>query len=92
MGSARDLARIAARVGAGPLELTNRANLQLRAVPVEAIGAVRAAMVRYVVPAGDNRVATIYLDPESGAIVRILARGFEAPGGVASMQCWLAKE
>ena len=35
---------------------------------------------------GDNREATIYVDPNSGVILRIVRRGFEAPDGVASQQ------
>jgi precorrin-3B synthase len=42
---AGELAAVAARVGAGPFELTNRANLQLRGIPVDAVPGVRAALV-----------------------------------------------
>lgn len=57
--AAHDLAAVAARVGAGPFELTNRANLQLRGVPVEAAPQVRDALVAAgitpAVPAADAR-------------------------------------
>lgn len=43
--AARTLAAIADDVGAGPFELTNRANLQLRAIPIDAVPDVRDALV-----------------------------------------------
>ncbi len=43
--AARELAAVASEAGAGPFELTNRANLQLRGVPVEDVPAVRDALI-----------------------------------------------
>ena len=43
--AAAALARAATDVGAGPLELTNRANVQLRGIPLDAVAAVRDALV-----------------------------------------------
>ncbi len=43
--AARELAAVAAEVGAGPFELTNRANLQLRGIPVDEAPRVRDALI-----------------------------------------------
>lgn len=43
--AARGIAEVVARVGGGPIELTNRANLQLRGIPVGSVPIVRDALV-----------------------------------------------
>lgn len=43
--AARAIATLATELGAGPVELTNRANLQLRAIPPDAIGRARDALI-----------------------------------------------
>jgi len=43
--AAATIAAVMAEVGAGPLELTNRANVQVRGIPTDAVAAVRDAVV-----------------------------------------------
>ena len=44
-----------------------------------------AAVARY---SSGARDATVYVDRQSGTIARVLMRGFNAPEGVVSLQCW----
>jgi precorrin-3B synthase len=51
--AARAIATAAVDVGAGPVELTNRANLQVRGIPIDAVAALRDALVAAGVAAPD---------------------------------------
>jgi precorrin-3B synthase len=67
--AARELAAIADRAGAGSFELTNRANLQLRGIPVDEAPRVRDALVAAGVtpaaPAADAR-RNVLASPTAG--------------------------
>lgn len=67
--AARTLAGLAAEVGAGPFELTNRANLQLRGLPDGAVPVVRDALVTAgIVPAdaGADERRNVLASPTAG--------------------------
>ncbi len=67
--AARVLAELAAEVGAGPFELTNRANVQLRGLPDGAVAVVRDALVEAgIVPpdAGADERRNVLASPTSG--------------------------
>ena len=51
--AAHAIATAAVDVGAGPVELTNRANLQVRGIPIDAVAALRDALVAAGVTAPD---------------------------------------
>ncbi len=68
-GAARVLAGLAAEAGAGPFELTNRANVQLRGLPDGAVPVVRDALVTAgIVPsdAGADERRNVLASPTAG--------------------------
>jgi precorrin-3B synthase len=53
VAAAQAIASVVTEVGAGPLELTNRANLQVRGIPIDAVAVVRDAVVAAGLAAAD---------------------------------------
>ncbi|HEX9505464.1 MAG TPA: precorrin-3B synthase [Acidimicrobiia bacterium] len=92
VAAARTIADVVAAVGGGPIELTNRANLQLRGIPLESVAIVREELVAAGVtdrdPEADGRrnvltSPTAGVDPgelaDTGALVAAVADRLTAP-------------